>query len=405
MPQFRYILKDEAGLKTEGIIFGVSRSAALDQIKEIKQKDQFIISVAQVKEKASWTFGGPHLSMQDKMIFINSLSTMFKVGITLIEAMDIVVSQTKNIISRKMFEDILNMIRSGQTLSKSLAKYNKVFSEITINMVATGEENGNLDEVLEYLSKQLEKDYEVRKKVVSAFIYPIIILSITVTMALGIVVFVMPKILRIFATFKVDLPLPTKILIWLTDLLTKQTLLVLFVTTVVVGLSTFLLRLEQLKPFWHRVYLHFPVLGKIIISSNLARFARTFNSLLRSGTPITKCMEVLQKVFTNVIYKNALTHIGAVVEKGGKLGDAMEQYPKLFPVLVTKMIYIGEKTGSLAVTTEHVADMYERDVDNQTRNLSTLMEPLLLVFMAGLVGGIALSIIMPIYSLPNMISR
>lgn len=405
MPKYRYILKDENGKKREGVIFSVNHDTATEQIKEIRQPGEFIISVFELQKKKFWAFGGPSLKIQDKMLFIRSLATMFKVGITLIESMEIITDQAKSPIIKKMYEDIQNMIRSGQTLSKSLAKYNKVFSEITINMIATGEENGNLDEVLDYISEQLEKEYELRKKVVSALVYPVVILSVTLLMAIGIVVFVMPKITRIFSTFKVDLPLPTQLLINITNLLTQQTVWVLLVTGAFIVTMVILLRLDNLKPFWHEVYLKFPVIGKILISANIARFSRTFNSLLRTGTPITKCMQVLEKVFTNVVYKKALQRAAAIIEHGGKIGEALGENEKLFPQMVSKMIFIGEKTGSLIITTEHIARMYEMDVDNKTKNLSTLMEPLLLVFMATLVGGIAMSIILPIYQLPNMIHR
>lgn len=272
-------------------------------------------------------------------------------------------------------------------------------------MIATGEENGNLDEIMEYIGVQMEKEYDMQKKVISALIYPVVIMSITILMALGIVILIMPKIVRVFSSFKIDLPLPTRLLIGFSDLLTKQTLWVILVSIGLVVTLTFLFKLKPLKPLWHRFYLKVPVMGSIIMASNIARFARTFNSLLISGTSMTKSMQILQNVFTNVVYKDALTKTAEIMEKGGKVGEALEMFPKQFPVLVTKMIYIGEKTGSLAVTTDRIAEMFEKDVDNKTRNMSVMLEPFLLVLMGLLVGGIALSIILPIYQLPSMINK
>jgi type IV pilus assembly protein PilC len=405
MPKYAYILKDEIGRKKEGSVSGANRNAALEKIKEIKAEKEYIISVTEVRPKKTWIFNRPKLKIQDRILFINSLSTMLKVGVVLTDALEIICAQTKKPVSRKMYEDILGMVRSGQSFSKSLSKYSSVFSEIVVNMIATGEENGNLDEILEYITVQMEKEYEMKRKVVSALIYPAVIMAVTLCMALGIVVFIMPKITRIFSTFKMELPLPTKALILLSDLLTKQTLLVAVIVIGTVLFLNFIFKLKALKPFWHRLFFRLPILGGIIVSSNVARFARTFNSLLMSGTAMAKSMQVLQNVFTNVVYKDALTETTEIVQKGGKVGESLERFPRQFPVLVTKMIFIGEKTGSLTVTTNHIAEMYEKDVDVRTKNLSVMMEPLLLVFMGLLVGGIALSIIMPIYQLPNMLSK
>lgn len=405
MAKFAYILKDDMGRKKEGTVFGANTLAATDKVKELKAENQYIIAVREVQPRKYWILNRPKLKLQEKILFISSISTMLKVGVVLTDALEIVVQQTKNPISRKMYEDILNMVRSGQSLSKSLSKYDYVFSEITINMIRTGEENGTMDEVLEYICTQMEKDYDMQKKVVSALIYPVVIMSITILMALGIVVFIMPKITRIFTTFKMDLPLPTVLLIGLSDLMTKQTIWMILGTAALFFGVSFILKFKPLKPFWHRVYLKIPVMGQIIKSANLARFARTFNSLLLSGTNMTKAMQVLQNVFTNVVYKDALKKTAEIMEKGGKVGEALEKYPKEFPLLVTKMIYIGEKTGSLSVTTDKLAEMFEKDVDNRTKNLSVMLEPFLLVLMGLLVGGIALSIILPIYQLPNMLNK
>lgn len=405
MAKYTYILKDDIGRKMEGTVFGANVAAATEKVKELKADNQYIIAVREVQPRKYWILNRPKLKLQEKILFISSISTMLKVGVVLTDALEIVVQQTKKPVARKMFEDILNMVKSGQSLSKSLSKYDYVFSEITINMISTGEENGTIDEVMEYICSQMEKDYDMQKKVVSALIYPAVIMSITILMALGIVVFIMPKITRIFSTFKMDLPLPTVLLIGLSDLMTKQTIWMILGAAVMFFAVSFIFKFKPLKPFWHRVYLKVPVMGRIVVSSNLARFARTFNSLLMSGTNMTKAMQVLQNVFTNVVYKDALKKTAEIMEKGGKVGEALELFPKLFPLLVTKMIFIGEKTGSLSVTTDKLAEMYEKDVDNQTKNLSVMLEPFLLVMMGLLVGGIALSIIMPIYQLPGMLNK
>ena len=160
-----------------------------------------------------------------------------------------------------------------------------------------------------------------------------------------------------------------------------------------------------MKPFWHRVVIYLPVFGKLLVYANLARFARTMSSLLQSGLPVVKALDITGNMLDNHLYKNALKEAAFKVDKGGKIGDSLEGNPRLFPPIATKMIYSGEKTGSLNVTTESLATLYEREVDTITRNLTVLLEPFLLVFMAALIGGIALAIVLPIYQLPSLISK
>ncbi|MDP2624783.1 MAG: type II secretion system F family protein, partial [Candidatus Peregrinibacteria bacterium] len=160
-----------------------------------------------------------------------------------------------------------------------------------------------------------------------------------------------------------------------------------------------------LKPFWHRVALRLPVFGKLLIYVNLARFSRTMNSLLQAGIPITESLDIVKSMIGNSVYRRAIEQARDKVEQGGKLGESFLEEERLFPPLVSKMIFIGEKTGSLEKTTDHLAKLYENNVDSITKNLTVLLEPLLLVFMGVLIGGVAVSIILPIYQLPSLITR
>ena len=330
---------------------------------------------------------------------------MIKVGITVTEAFEIIFAQAEKRGLRSMFEDILERIKTGQSLASSLRKYNSVFSNLFVNMIETGEESGNLGRVLHRLTIQLEKEYELKKRVFSALIYPAVIISVTIIMAIGIVLFIMPKITGIFEKFDIDLPLPTRILIGFSKFLTEQTLIAIGMTVGIVGGIIFLGKLKALKPFWHTLSLKLPVFGDLLISANVARFSRTINSLLQSGVPVAEGLEMTGKMLDNTLYKTALEEVGEKIAQGGSIGKNLEKHGKLFPQLATKMLEIGEKTGSLEVTTKYIAQLYEKNVEDKTRNLSVLLEPLLLVFMAVMVGGIALSIILPIYQLPSLLNK
>lgn len=402
MTKFAYSTTDITGKKEKGLLEAPTKDAALETLRNEKK---IVLSIVEDSQARKWLFGRPKMSTQEKMMFVKNLSTMFEVGITITESMEIMRDQTKDKNIRAMFEDILELITSGQSLANSLKMYDNNFSNLFINMVATGEEAGNLEEVLRYLDLQMEKDYEIKRKIISALVYPAIIISMTLMMGIGIVVFIMPKITKIFETFKVDLPLPTRMLIGLSNFITTNPILSVVGFMGAVVLLIILFKLKVLRPFWHHVIIGLPLFGKIVISANVARFSRTINSLLQASVPISEALLITGNMLDNSLYKKALQDTSAEVEQGGKIGKSLEKSEKLFPPMCTKMIELGEKTGTLETTTGKIADLYEREVDTKTKNLAVAIEPLLLVLMAGLVGGIAISIIMPIYQLPNLLQK
>lgn len=402
MPKYSYILSTASGQRLEGSLIASTKESAL---AKLRRKGNIIISLLQNRNAGQHFWEKPHMSMEERLMFTKHMSTMIKVGINITEAFEILISQTRDKNLRKMYESIVEMINSGQTLSKSLRNYEAVFPNIFINMVATGEESGTLERVFEYLDLQMEKEYELRKKVISAFIYPAVVLGITVVMMLGIMLFIMPKVTAIFTTFKVKLPLITRVLMGTSTFLQEKWYIAL--AGVIFGIFAFriVIGIKAFQPTWHRVTLALPIFGHILRSTNLARFARTLNSLLQSGIPITKGLEIVGNMIDNEPYKAIIVSAKDKIEQGGKIGDSFSGYDKLFPPLMVKMLYVGEKTGSLETATLRLAELYERDVDTMTRNLSVLLEPILLVFMGVMVGTIALSIIMPIYQLPNLIKH
>jgi type IV pilus assembly protein PilC len=400
MKKFDYIVSNDEGVRKKGTIAAATPEEATDKLRE---DFPIIISVVEKTKSQVNLFNAPSFSMEDKMMFTKHMATMVKVGITITESLEIMADQTEKRNNKKMYESLIERIRAGQSLAQSLREYPKVFSEIFVNMIETGEEAGNLDEVMAYLDVQLEKEYDLRKKIVSAFIYPGVIVSVTMMLMLCIVIFVMPKITDIFSSFDMKLPLPTRILITVSSFITDKPLMALVVTILsVVGVMA-IFRANFLKPIWHRVVLYIPVFGKILVYANVARFSRTLNSLLASGVPLTEALTIIEHMMGNHMYQKAINLSRAKVEQGAKLSESLDEYRKIFPVLASRMIYIGETTGNMEVTTDHLARLYEKNVDNITKNLSVLLEPILLVFMGLLIGGFAISIILPIYQLPNML--
>lgn len=400
--RFKYKLGDKAGAEGKGIIEADNETEA---IKKLTVLGHAVISIREISSGGLAFWEKPNLSFEDKLLFTKHLATMLRAGITITESLQILASQTTQTRNRQMYESIVRSVKAGQSLSESMKVYDYVFSDLFINMIATGEKSGTLDQILDYLDEQLDKEYDLRKKVISAFIYPAVILSITMMLSLGIVFFIMPKITKIFSSFEITLPLPTRILIGFSSMMTDKPLLTFGAAVLILATAVFLLKWKTLKPFWDWVSLHLPVFGRVLHYANLARFARTLTSLLQAGMPITKALNVISTMMTNTLYKNAVKNSAAKVEQGGQLGEAFEGEEKLFPILVVKMLYVGEKTGSLETTMKQLALLYERNVDGLTRNLTVLLEPILLVFMGMMVGGVAISIILPIYQLPNLLSQ
>lgn len=402
MKRFRYTTTTELGTKEKGSILAANKEEVLHNLK---QENKIVLDLHEESKGNAGFFNTPSLSFEELLMLTKHLGTMVDAGITLSEAFMTFAEQEGNSNKRKMYENILELITSGQSLSASLKVYPTVFSDIYINMISVGEESGTLGETLQYLDIQLEKENELRKKVISALIYPGVIVSITCLLTMGIVLFIIPKITKIFDTLGGVLPLPTRIMIGLSTFLLEHPIKAFLGAILIIFGIRGLLKMKALKPFWHSLALHFPVIGKIFVNVNLARFSRNINSLLKAGVSITRALDITSEMFTNHFYHAKVKEAGMRVEQGSKLYEALQGDAKLFPNIMVKMIQIGEKTGNLGKTTGQLAELYEREVDNQTRNLSVLLEPLLLLFMGVMVGGVALSIILPIYQIPNLISK
>jgi type IV pilus assembly protein PilC len=404
MKKFHYVVIDSHGKKQKGEKYASTKDAA---VEELKAEGNIILTVDEkVQQKSTlFGFGRPSLSFEDKMLMAGHMATMLGAGVTLTESLEILIDQTTEKKNRLMLEDILHRVNAGQTFADSLSEYPEVYSEVYVNMVAVGEKSGSLVEVLQYLQEQLEKEYELRRKVIGALVYPGVIVTLTVAMVFGIMFFIMPKIMKIFTQFDVTLPLPTQILMGLTHLATDKPLLFFTGLLALLGLMVYFVKARFMQPFWRTVLMHTPVFGGLMVNVNMARFSRSLFSLLKAGVAIDKGLEITSKMFNDPLYRDLVLQARDKVQKGAALEDAFKNHEKYFPLLAVKMLTVGERTGNLEQTTEHLAKLYEQNVDNTTRNLSVLLEPMLLVFMGVLVGGVAIAVILPIYQLPNLIHK
>lgn len=339
------------------------------------------------------------VKLTDKLFFAQNLTLMIKSGVPLARGLSILAKQTENKKFKKIITDIGHRVEKGQLLSKSLEMHPQIFSAIFINMVKAGEESGRLDEILKELTLQMRKEHELLSKVKGALIYPIVVVAAMVSIVSGMMIFVIPKLTAMFTEAGVELPLPTKILIIASNFLSRQLILVLIVLAAAVILFLKFKKTTAGKQILHKFILRSPILGTIALKINLARFARNLASLLKTDIPIVVSFEITATLLSNVYYKNALKIGAQKIVKGETIGASLADYNKLFPPVISQMILIGEETGKLDEVLADLANFYEEDLDNIFKNLPSIIEPILLICLGVIVGGIAIAIMMPIYSL------
>lgn len=348
------------------------------------------------------SFGGTGLA--DKALLAKHLSVMQQSGLTITESLEIV-EETSRGKMKKIVASIKKSVESGNSFAESLNRYPKVFSGIFASAVYAGETSGSLAQNLKQLSDQLEKEKELNAKIKGAMLYPIVVLIASFILGLSMSFLVLPKIIPLFEGLKTELPVTTRWLISFSHFVDNHGISLFLGIVISVIFLSWLVRQKFSRPVTHWLLLRIPVVRKIVFNTNLARFARTLGMLLKSGLHIDEALDVTRETVGNYYYKRALKTIGGGVSKGKKLADNLVLYPVLFPKMVSRMVLVGEKSGNLEDTLMYLANFYEVEVDNSTKNLSTAIEPVLLLLIGLVVGFLALSIITPIYNVTGNIRR
>lgn len=343
------------------------------------------------------------VKLKEKIVFTKNLQVMLKTGLPLSSALKTLAEQSDNQKLQKILLDVQGKIEQGTTLAEAMSKYPKVFNELFINMIESGELSGNLVEVLDYLQLQMKKDHELLSKVRGAMIYPSIVLIAMGAIGTAMMVFVIPKLVSIFDEFKAELPLPTKILIAVSNFITSNGILVVIGVITLVALIRFAYRNPKGKRVFHLLFLKSPILGPITHKINLARFARTLSSLIKTDIQIVKSFEITSKTLGNVYYKDSLIVASENIKKGVAISESLGEYPKLYPPVVAQMVTVGEQSGEIDSVLMELAQFYEEDINQIMDNLPQVIEPLLILILGAGVGGMAVSIIMPLYTLTETI--
>lgn len=342
------------------------------------------------------SIGGVNLTT--KALFTKHLAVMLKSGLTMPEALRIANESAKGKF-KNVLSGVIRSVESGESLANSFSRYPKVFSGIFISAIRAGEVSGNLEKNLQNLATQLGKEKELRDKVKGAMFYPVVVLIAAGILGLALSFFLLPKITPLFQGLDMDLPITTKFLIWFSDLVQNHGGKLFLGITFSIIFLWWLLRKKFMKPIIHKLLLITPIVKNISQESNIARFTRILGTLLQSGLTIDQALGITQETLGNHYYKQAVGQIHERIGKGSNLSDNLTLFPNLFPLIVTRMVHVGENSGDLEGTLIYLADFYENEVDNSTKALSTIIEPVLLMGIGLVVGFLALSIITPIYNI------
>ena len=341
--------------------------------------------------------------LAEKLFFIQHLGIMLKAGISLSTALKTLAKQTTNKRFARIIADISRNVEKGVSFTESLKPHEKIFGQLFINMIESGEISGKLEEVLKRLYLQFKKNHELLSKVKGALIYPIVILIAMSGIGTFMMIAVVPKITAMFKDFNAELPLATKLLIKFSDSLVANGLLYLVALIVVILTIVRLIKTKRGRYAFHGLLLKLPIFSPIIKKINLARFARTTSSLLKTDIMIIKSFQIAANVLGNVHYRQALMEMSDKIKKGGTINEVVANYPKLFPPVVAQMIAVGEDTGELDYILEELAEFYEGEIDQTMNNLPAIIEPILILVLGLVVGGIAVAVIMPMYALTSVI--
>lgn len=398
--------------KTDGEVYkGVAEAAdRFELYSVVRREGGKIISVGEDKSgkilsMAYWNSMLSTVKEYDKILTARNLGAMLSAGLSLARALTILERQTKNPKLGSVLSQVGSDVRRGDTLHASLAKYPRVFSHLFVAMVRAGEESGNLSDALQTIADQMERTYTLKRKIRGALIYPGVILCAIAGIGVFMMTNVVPSLAATFKQMNVPLPATTKFIIAMSDFLVQYTLWAGLIFIAVVTSLVLFLRTKLGKRVSSYVFLKMPVLGTLIRETNAARTARTLSSLLQSGVDVIGSLDITAEVVQNPFFRAVIMDAKKAVGQGEPLSAAFMRREDLFPPFVGEMMSVGEETGQLAEMLKRLALFYEDEVDSATRDMSTIIEPILMLVIGAAVGFFAVSMITPIYSLSNNIGN
>lgn len=402
MPKFQYKAKNISGRMTEGIYEAPTQQAVVDMLR---QKSFYILEIKELIDhkdiRNMEAFS--KITVSDISVFCKQFAAIIKAGVPLLQALHMLENQTENAslknVIRKMSEDI----QKGSSLSMAMSAQNNKFPPILIHMVHAGEVSGTLEKSLDLMADHFEKANKLKQKVKSAMIYPIVVLVVAIAVMFILLTFVVPTFEQIFKNAGAELPLITRMLIGFSRFLRKNILFVLLFIILIIGGIRFYISTEKGKFSFDKLKFHMPILGKLQTKSLAANFARTMSTLISSGVSITEALNITAQVLDNVYAKSVMRKIELEVREGKGLYAPVRD-SKMFPLMLENMIMLGEESGTLEHMLNQTADFFEEEVDESTKRLTTLLEPLIIIILAVFVAFIVFGIALPMFDLSKTVT-
>lgn len=401
MPVFTFSGRTAAGQKVSG-----ERVAENKQVLAAALRRERITPGA-IKEKgkefALPTFGSGKVPTKDIAIFFRQFSVMIDAGLPLVQCLEILGSNQENPTFQKALNGVRSTVEGGATLANAMRGYPKIFDDLTTNMIEAGETGGILDLILQRLAGYVEKAVKLRAAVKSALIYPVSVIGIAVLIVAGLLIFVVPIFANLFAGLGAELPLPTRIVVGLSEFMGRfWWVFGAAMIVIVVGIKQ-INKHPRGRYYWDKMMLNLPVLGMLLRKIAVARFTRTLGTLITSGVPILEGLSITARTSGNAVLEEALMKVRKAIEEGRTIVDPLKE-SGVFPNMVTQMIGVGEATGAMDNMLQKIADFYEDEVDSATKDMLTLLEPLMIGFLGIAVGGIVISLYLPLFSMIEKLS-
>lgn len=397
MAIFRYKAKNAKGRTKSGLDVAMSEA---DLSQRLRRQNLDVISIAaadnSLEAKLNLLLNKP--KGKDLAVFSRQFAVMISANVPIVESLVILIEQTSNFKLKQAVSEVAFEVTAGSLLSDSLGKHPRIFDNFFINMVKSGEASGKLDEVLEYLADQTERSYDTASKVKGAMIYPVFVLIAMVVVGIVLMVKILPSLTGMLQESGMDLPVTTKIIIATSDFLVNYLWLVIVLVIGLVFLVRLYLKTDKGRRNWDSLTLRIPIFGKLVNYVVLTRFTRSLSTLLKGGVTITKSLEVVSGVVSNKVYEDILLRTLQSIKDGNPLSTVMNT-ESIVPKMVPQMISVGERTGKIDVVLDSITGFYTRESEKMLANLSSLMEPLIMVIMGIGVGIMVAAVIMPMYSM------
>ncbi len=400
MPIYAYTARETAsGREIRNTVEAVTEQAA---IAALLNRNMLVVEIKEKMAKQGATKGG-RVALADLVVFTRQLATMIDAGIAIVQSLQALADQTPNKVMRDTIRDVCTRVESGESFSEALTKHPKAFNRLYVAMVSAGEKGGLLAEILSRLATYQENTERLRKKVKTALMYPSVVTLVAISITIFLLVRVIPTFKEIYTGFGAPLPGPTQVLMTISDIIRHWFVLVIFALVGIVWGWLYYIKTKPGREFWDTQRIKLPVFGAIAHKICLARFTRTLASLVRSGVPILEVLQIVSQTVGNVVMEKAIKVASTDIERGEGISQALSKHA-IFPNMIIRMLSAGEQTGNIDTMLERVANFLDEEIDNTLSGLMSLIEPLLIVFLGVVIGGMVICMFLPIFNLANIVN-